>query len=112
MTCLFCNIAAGQSGELIYQDSHIVAFNDIAPQAPVHLLIIPRRHVETLNQINIEDMDLLGKMILIAKQLAEKNNIAESGYRLVFNCNRAGGQVIFHIHLHLLGGRSMQWPPG
>lgn len=98
--------------EIIYEDDELLAFNDINPQAPVHILIIPKKEIKTLNDIQIEDKDILGKMILLARDLAKKYNIDESGYRTVFNCNDDGGQTVFHIHLHLIGGRSLSWPPG
>ena len=98
--------------EILYEDDELLAFNDINPQAPVHILIIPKKEIKTLNDIQIEDKDILGKMILLAKDLAKKHKIDESGYRTVFNCNDDGGQTVFHIHLHLIGGRSLSWPPG
>ena len=98
--------------EIVYEDDELLAFNDINPQAPVHILIIPKKEIKTLNDIQIEDKDILGKMILLAKDLAKKHKIDESGYRTVFNCNDDGGQTVFHIHLHLIGGRSLSWPPG
>ena len=98
--------------EIVYEDDELLAFNDINPQAPVHILIIPKKEIKTLNDIQIEDKDILGKMILLAKDLAKKHNVDESGYRTVFNCNDDGGQTVFHIHLHLIGGRSLSWPPG
>lgn len=113
MECLFCNIAAGKTpAKIIYQDEKIVAFDDISPRAPQHKLIIPRKHLATLNDMTDEDKDLLGQMMFIAKRLATDYGIAESGYRVLLNCNADGGQVIFHLHLHLLGGRSLRWPPG
>lgn len=110
--CLFCNIAAGNGGALLVDEEDIVAFNDIDPKAPHHILIIPRRHIATLNDVTPADTPLLGNLVQVAKRLAQEKNIAAKGYRLVFNCNRDGGQAVFHIHLHLLGGRQMQWPPG
>jgi len=95
-----------------YEDDEILAFADINPQAPVHILIIPKKPVATLNDLTPDDAELTGKIILVAKKLAKEKGIAESGYRLVFNCNRDGGQEVYHIHCHLLGGRTMQWPPG
>ena len=89
-----------------------MAFKDINPQAPIHILIIPKKHIPTINDLSPEDAELVGKMVLLAKKLAADQGIAERGYRLVFNCNREGGQMVFHIHLHLLGGRAMGWPPG
>ena len=100
------------SAQIVYEDDELLAFNDINPQAPVHILIIPKKEIKTLNDIQIEDKDILGKMILLAKDLAKKHKIDESGYRTVFNCNDDGGQTVFHIHLHLIGGRSLSWPPG
>ncbi|AKQ33762.1 histidine triad nucleotide-binding protein [Candidatus Coxiella mudrowiae] len=112
MECTFCKIAKGELGELIYEDDQVVAFNDITPQAPTHILIIPRRHISTINDTSQADEQLLGHVITTAIQLARDNNMADAGYRLVLNCNRGGGQVVYHIHLHLLGGRQMNWPPG
>lgn len=112
MECTFCKIAKGELGELIYEDDQVVAFNDITPQAPTHILIIPRRHISTINDTSQADEQLLGHVITTAIQLARDNNMADAGYRLVLNCNRDGGQVVYHIHLHLLGGRQMNWPPG
>ncbi len=111
--CIFCKIANHEvQSEIVYEDENFVAFKDINPQAPIHILIIPRKHIPTINDLSPEDVELVGKMILIAKDLARKFEIAERGYRLVFNCNREAGQMVFHIHLHLLGGRAMGWPPG
>jgi len=113
MDCLFCKIAQQQiPANIIYQDEQIVAFRDISPQAPVHALVIPRRHITTLNDLQPADADLLGQMILTAQRIAAQDNIAESGFRLAMNCNRDGGQTVYHIHLHVLGGRAMHWPPG
>ncbi|MEM1244494.1 MAG: HIT domain-containing protein, partial [Pseudomonadota bacterium] len=88
------------------------AFNDINPQAPIHQLIIPKQHISTINDLDSSQHELIGKMIVTAKQLAQQAKLTENGYRLVFNCNRDGGQEVYHIHLHLLGGRQMIWPPG
>lgn len=113
MNCIFCQIAEGQiPTELIYQDEQVVAFNDLHPQAPHHILIIPRKHIATLNDITEEDTELLGHLFQTAKHIAKNLNIAESGYRVVMNCNKGAGQAVYHIHLHLLGGRQMHWPPG
>jgi len=95
-----------------YEDDDVLAFADINPQAPVHILIIPKKPIPTLNDLQANDEELTGKIILVAKKLAAEKGIAESGYRLVFNCNRDGGQEVYHIHCHLLGGRAMNWPPG
>ncbi len=111
--CIFCKIANHEiQSDIVYEDEELVAFKDINPQAPVHILIIPRKHIPTINDLSAEDSELIGKMVLLAKKLAADMEIAERGYRLVFNCNREGGQMVFHIHLHLLGGRAMGWPPG
>ncbi len=111
--CLFCQIAQRKiAANIIFEDDDIVAFDDIAPQAPVHKIIIPKRHIATLNDLNKADRILVGHMTYIAQQLAKKLEIAETGYRVLMNCNASGGQTVFHIHLHLLGGRIMQWPPG
>ncbi len=111
--CLFCKIAAGNIPAKIALDSdELLAFHDIRPQAPTHILFIPRRHISTINDCGAEDEGLLGRMVLAAKTWAVQNKISDPGYRLVFNINPGGGQDIYHIHLHLLGGRQMTWPPG
>jgi len=113
MDCLFCKIIAGAiPAKLIYEDEKVVAFNDIHPQAPHHKLIIPRKHISTLNDVEGEDATLITDMVKAAKFLANQLQIQEEGYRLVMNCNAGAGQSVFHIHLHLLGGRQMSWPPG
>jgi len=111
--CLFCNIAAGDAAaDILYQDDEVVAFRDIRPQAPHHILVIPRRHVATLNDFEPEDARLAGRLILVAAQIARELGIEERGYRLVTNCNREAGQTVYHVHLHLLAGRPLRWPPG
>lgn len=111
--CLFCKIVAGQiPADKVFEDDQVVAFRDIDPQAPIHLLIIPRKHIATLNDITGEDSALLGHIHQVAVKLAHEFNIAEAGYRLVTNCNNDGGQAVYHLHFHLLGGRKMAWPPG
>ncbi len=113
MDCLFCKIISGELGtDLVYEDEHIVGFNDIDPKAPHHVLFIPRQHIATINDITEEHNVLIGQMVRAAKLYAQNLGIAEAGYRLLFNCNEGGGQAVFHIHLHLLGGRQMLWPPG
>lgn len=113
MDCLFCKIAAGEiPANIIYHDDAIVAFDDISPQAPQHKIIIPRAHIATLNDLQNDHQAIIGQMVQTATQLASKLGIAEQGYRLVMNCNADGGQTVFHIHLHLIGGRAMHWPPG
>ncbi|MCP3664204.1 MAG: histidine triad nucleotide-binding protein [Gammaproteobacteria bacterium] len=111
--CLFCKMVAGEiEPDVVYQDDDLLAFRDINPQAPVHILIIPKQHISTLNDFNDENIQLIGKMTLLAKQLATQEGIADEGYRIAINCNDKGGQDIFHLHMHLLGGRQMRWPPG
>ncbi|MGQ9818987.1 MAG: histidine triad nucleotide-binding protein [Candidatus Kapaibacteriales bacterium] len=97
---------------IVYEDDQILAFKDIAPQAPVHILVIPKKEIPTVNDVSEEDIPLIGNLIFVAKKLAKEFGIDESGYRLVINCNRDAGQAVFHIHLHLLGGRKLSWPPG
>jgi histidine triad (HIT) family protein len=111
--CLFCKIIAGQiPGAIVYQDDTLVAFKDINPQAPMHVLIVPRRHISTLNALQAGDDGLVGEMVRRAAALAADAGYAERGYRTVFNCNAEAGQTVFHIHLHVLAGRSLGWPPG
>lgn len=113
MDCLFCNIAHGSiAAKVIFEDNDIMAFHDIKPQAPTHILVIPKRHIATINDVNAEEAPLLGSMLLCAQNLAKKEGISEEGYRLVYNVNSGGGQEVYHIHLHVLGGRQMSWPPG
>ncbi|AGG06094.1 hypothetical protein CY91_05405 [Dehalococcoides mccartyi] len=108
MGCLFCAIAKGEiPAQIVYKDEDLVAFKDINPQSPVHILIIPRRHIANLTDLDEADTELAGKMILLAGKLAREMDIAESGYRLVINSGREGGQVVQHLHLHLLGGRQL-----
>ena len=111
--CLFCRIIAGEiPGNLIFEGPDLVAFKDINPQAPLHALIVPRRHIATLNDLAPGDDGLVGMMFRQAAALAKQHGYAERGYRTVLNCNRDAGQTVFHIHLHLLAGRSLTWPPG
>lgn len=98
--------------DIIYEDDQVLAFKDIDPQAPIHILIIPKKEIPTINNITEEDIPLIGKLIFVAKKLAKEFGIDENGYRLVMNCNRDAGQAVFHTHLHLLGGRKFNWPPG
>lgn len=113
MECLFCKIANKQiPANLVFESEEILAFRDINPQAPVHLLVVPRKHFSTLNDLTEADAGLTGRLILQAQKLAAAEGIAEGGYRTVFNCNSDGGQSVYHIHLHLLGGRKLGWPPG
>ena len=113
MTCLFCKIANGEiPANIIYQDAEVLAFRDITPQAPHHILCIPRKHIATVDEAREEDQVLLGKLILTAGNIARELSVAQDGYRLVMNCNGNGGQTVFHIHLHMFAGRVMHWPPG
>jgi len=98
--------------DIVYETEQVLAFRDINPQAPVHILIIPKKHIRTVNDIAPGDAELIGQLYLAAQQIAQKEGLAEDGYRLVMNCNKAAGQVVFHIHLHVLGGRMFSWPPG
>lgn len=111
--CLFCKIIAGEMpAKKVYENECLIAIEDINPQSPVHLLIIPKKHISTPFDISEADKELVGSVFLTANKLAEERNIVESGFRVVINCNKGAGQTVFHIHFHLLGGRSMQWPPG
>ena len=111
--CLFCRIVAGEiPAKVVFKDEHLIAFQDINPQAPMHVLIIPRRHVATLNDLSPTDDALVGEMVRRAAAIAKEHGHSERGYRTVFNCNADAGQSVFHIHLHVLGGRPMAWPPG
>lgn len=113
MTCLFCKIIKQEiPAKIIHDDEYVIAFDDINPQAPVHKIIIPKKHIATINDASIEDTHVLGHLIQVAKKIAHDNQIAENGYRLVMNCQSDGGQTVYHIHLHLIGGRQMTWPPG
>jgi histidine triad (HIT) family protein len=110
---IFGKIARGEiPADLVYEDEDLVVFRDISPQAPVHLLVIPRKPIPTLNDAGPEDAELIGKLFLAAARVAQEAGIAERGYRTVVNCNAAAGQTVFHLHLHVLGGRPLQWPPG
>jgi len=111
--CIFCKIAAGQFGtEFLYESDDFVAFRDIHPKAPTHILIIPRRHIPKVSDLQEADENLVGRMITVANILAEREGLKERGFRLLFNCGRDGGQEVMHLHLHLLGGRLFNWPPG
>ena len=113
MNCLFCNIASGAiPATIIYRNDTVVAFDDINPQAPIHKIIIPIKHIETVNDFTVDDSAILTEAMQTIIALAKAFNIAEEGYRVVMNCNANGGQSVFHIHWHLLGGRRLQWPPG
>lgn len=98
--------------DIVYESNDVLAFRDLNPQAPVHVLIIPKTHIRTINDIQPQEAELIGKLFLAAKEIAATQDIAEDGYRVVMNCNAAAGQTVFHVHLHLLGGRKFDWPPG
>ena len=111
--CLFCKIVNGEAlGDIVFESDSVLAFNDINPVAPHHVLIIPKKHISTLNDIDKNDFNVMGKIHLIANKIASERGISESGFRTVFNCNKDAGQAVFHIHMHLIGGRKMNWPPG
>jgi histidine triad (HIT) family protein len=98
--------------QIVHEDEHVVGFRDINPQAPTHVLFVPRKAIATLNDLAVADAELIGRLVLAATAYAKAQQLADDGYRLVMNCNRHGGQTVFHLHLHLLGGRAMDWPPG
>jgi len=111
--CLFCKMASGAiKPDIVYEDDAVLAFRDLNPQAPLHVLVIPKRHVSTINDLQETDATLIGKLYLAAKQVATQEGVAVRGYRTVMNCNAEAGQSVFHVHLHVLGGRPMRWPPG
>ena len=111
--CLFCKIIAGEiPSECVYTDDNFYAFKDINPGAPTHILIVPRKHIARINEVQPEDTALIGNMILRANKIVEDENLVERGFRYVINCNEDGGQTVFHVHLHILGGRALHWPPG
>jgi histidine triad (HIT) family protein len=109
--CLFCKIVNGEiKPDVVFEDDKVLAFNDISPKAPVHILIIPKRHISTLN--DLDNAEIAGRLVQTAAMIAKQKGFAEQGYRTVFNCNEHGGQSVYHIHLHLLAGRQLNWPPG
>ncbi len=111
--CLFCRIVDGEiPADVIHESDSAIAFRDINPQAPTHVLIIPRRHISTINDLNAGDEELVGSLHLAAKEIAQQEGLTDDGYRVVMNCGEGAGQSVFHIHLHLLGGRLLNWPPG
>ena len=112
-SCLFCGIIEGKvKGNIVHQDGSIVAFKDVNPKAPVHILIVPRKHIASLLELEPEDRELIGEVFTVASKLARDNGIAKDGFRVVANCGPNAGQSVLHIHFHLLGGRSLGWPPG
>ncbi|MFN8499336.1 MAG: histidine triad nucleotide-binding protein [Anaerolineae bacterium] len=113
MDCIFCKIAAGEApAKILFRDDHVTAFFDLHPAAPTHVLVIPNRHIATLNDLTEEDTDLAGRLVLACKRAAEETGIAESGYRVLDNVGTGGGQHVWHVHFHVLGGRRLSWPPG
>lgn len=111
--CLFCKIRDGQiPAKVVHRDDQTVAFEDINPQAPMHLLVIPHKHIPTINDLTVDEDALVGSLFRVAAKLARDRGYSDSGYRTVMNCNRVAGQTVFHIHLHVLGGREFGWPPG
>lgn len=113
MECIFCKIVEKKiSSEIVFENENIVGFNDINPVAPTHILFVPRKHIDRLDNASVEDINILGELIYQAKEYAKKIGLDQSGYRLVFNTGKDAGQAVFHIHLHLIGGRVMSWPPG
>jgi histidine triad (HIT) family protein len=111
--CLFCKIVSGDiPATKVFENDHAIGFRDLNPQAPTHVLVIPKKHISTINDIQEGDKALIGEMFLAAQKIAAAEGLAEPGYRTVMNCNEEAGQTVFHIHLHVLGGRSMSWPPG
>ena len=111
--CIFCKMVAGEiKPDVVYEDDDVLAFRDINPVMPHHLLVIPKKHIATLNDVTADDAELVGKLYVAAATIASDLGFAERGYRTVVNCNKDGGQLVFHVHLHLLGGRAMGWPPG
>lgn len=111
--CIFCKIARGEIGtSKVYEDDKVIVFNDISPEAPVHVLVIPKEHIQSVNMITEENSKIVAHIFTVVNKLVKELNIAESGYRLVTNCGKDGGQTVEHLHFHLLGGRNLQWPPG
>jgi histidine triad (HIT) family protein len=112
-TCIFCRIVDGSiPAKVVYQDEHTLAFDDVSPQAPVHTLVIPKRHVAAIQDLGESDQALLGRLLLTCRKVATDKGLAEPGYRIVANTGQHGGQSVFHLHFHVLGGRPLGWPPG
>ena len=111
--CLFCKMISGEIPcDIVYEDESVFAFRDIDPKAPTHILLIPRKHIRSINELGESERNLAGELLLTAKKIAKDEGIDESGFRTIFNTNSDGGQTVFHIHMHILGGRKMAWPPG
>lgn len=111
--CLFCKMVSGEiKPDVVFEDDDVLAFRDVNPQAPMHVLVIPKTHIATVNELDENNAGVISQIYLVARKLAQDSGVAEDGYRLVMNCNAGAGQSVFHIHLHVLGGRQMNWPPG
>lgn len=111
--CIFCKIAAGEiPANIVHQNDHVIVFKDLTPQAPVHLLAIPRKHISTINDLQEGDANVMGQLFLAAKTAAAEAGLSDAGFRTVMNCGEGAGQSVFHVHLHILGGRALTWPPG
>ena len=111
--CLFCKIVSGEIPcDKLYETDKLIAFRDIDPKAPTHILVIPKKHIRSINELDISDQNLAGEILLTAKEIAKIENIESSGYRTIFNTNSDGGQTVYHIHMHVMGGRQLHWPPG
>ena len=111
--CLFCKIVSGEIPcDKIYENDKLIAFRDIDPKAPTHILVIPKKHIRSINELETSDQNLAGEILLAAKEIARIENIESSGYRTIFNTNNDGGQTVYHIHMHVMGGRQLHWPPG
>ncbi|MCS7163939.1 MAG: histidine triad nucleotide-binding protein [Thermodesulfovibrio sp.] len=113
MSCIFCKIVKKEiPSRIVYEDNTVLAFEDIAPQAPVHILVIPKKHYSNLLEINEDDKELIGHIFMVIKEIAKQKGVDERGFRVVVNCNSQGGQTVYHLHFHILAGRQMHWPPG
>jgi len=111
--CLFCKIRDGEiAGDIVFENDDVLAFRDVSPQAPIHVLIIPKKHISTVNEMDDGDGVIMGSLFSAAKTIASQKGVSEDGYRLVVNCNAGAGQTVFHVHMHLLAGRPLSWPPG
>lgn len=111
--CIFCKIISGEiPAKKVFENDNIIAFNDINPEAPVHILIIPKKHIASVNEITEQDINIIGEIFLAAKEIAKNQGVSEDGYRVVTNCGEKAGQSVQHLHYHLLGGRNLKWPPG
>ena len=111
--CIFCKIVSREiKSKIVYENDSVLAFKDIDPKAPVHILVIPKKHIQMISDLNRQNKNIISELVVVANEIARQSNIAESGYRIILNCGPDAGQAVFHIHLHLLGGRKMSWPPG